>query len=105
MEEPIAMRTLRLLCILAALIPAPALSARAADYTLGPDSQEQAGVPKGSVQEFPWKESKVYPGTERQCWIYLPAAFDAGKEYPLIVFQDGGGVVTPKGQFRAPIVL
>jgi enterochelin esterase family protein len=77
----------------------------AQDYALGPDSQEQAGVPKGTVQEFSWKESKVYPGTERQCWIYLPPGHDAAKEYPLIVFQDGGGAMSPKGQFRAPIVL
>jgi len=77
----------------------------AQDYKLGPDSEEQAGVPKGTVQEFPWKESKVYPGTERQCWIYLPPGHDAAKEYPLIVFQDGGGAVSPKGQFRATVVL
>ena len=95
----------RLLAALAVSLFTSALCARADDYTLGPDSQEQAGVPKGTVQEFPWKESKVYPGTERQCWIYLPPGFDTAKEYPLIVFQDGGPAVSPKGQFRAPIVL
>src|SRR5436190_5641033 len=82
-----------------------ALPARGDDYTLGPDSQEQPGVPKGTVKEFPWKESKVYPGTERQCWIYLPPAMDEAKEYPLIIFQDGGGAVSAKGQFRAPVVM
>ncbi len=75
------------------------------DYALGPDHQEQAGVPKGQVEAFTWKDSKVYPGTERQCWIYLPANLDAAREYPVIVFQDGGGVVNAKGQFRGPIVL
>ena len=85
------------------LLAAAALLAQ--DYTLGPDSQEQAGVPKGTVQEFAWKESKVYPGTERKCWIYLPPGHDPAKEYPLIVFQDGGGAVNPKGGFRVPIVL
>jgi len=99
------MSTPRLLAALAVSLFTSALCARADDYTLGPDSQEQAGVPKGTVQEFPWKESKVYPGTERQCWIYLPPGHDASKEYPLIVFQDGGGAVNPKGQFRVPIVL
>ncbi|HXX94435.1 MAG TPA: alpha/beta hydrolase-fold protein, partial [Planctomycetota bacterium] len=78
---------------------------RADDYQLGPDSKEQPGVPKGTVEEFSWKESKIYPGTERKCWIYLPAGFDQAKEYPLIVFQDGGGAVNATGQFRAPIVL
>jgi enterochelin esterase family protein len=93
------------LCALALALFAVSTPLGAQDYTLGPDSQEQAGVPKGTVQEFSWKESKVYPGTERRCWIYLPPGFDAAKEYPLIVFQDGGGAVDPKGQFRAPIVL
>ncbi len=82
-----------------------ALPLWADDYTLGPDSQEQAGVPKGTVEEFAWKESKVYPGTERQCWIYLPPGFDKEKEYPLVIFQDGGGAVNAKGQFRSTIVL
>src|ERR1043165_7801143 len=85
------------------LLPAP--SARAAEDDQGPDSQEQADVPKGTVQEFAWKQSAVYPGTERQYWVYLPPAFDRAKPYPLIVFQDGGGAVNAKGQFRASIVL
>jgi enterochelin esterase family protein len=90
--------------VLASLLLAAA--SRAQDgYALGPDSQEQPGVPKGTVKEFSWKESKIYPGTERQGWVYLPSGLDPEKEYPLIVFQDGGGAVNPKGQFRAPIVL
>src|SRR5262245_31724449 len=93
----------KLVLLLSFAVPASPLLAQ--DYKLGPDSEEQAGVPKGTVQEFAWKESKVYPGTERQCWIYLPPGHDAAKEYPLIVFQDGGGAVNPKGQFRAPVVL
>jgi len=75
------------------------------DYPLGPDSQEQAGVAKGTVKEFEWKESKVFPGTVRKYWIYLPANLDANAEYPLIIFQDGGGVVNLKGEARGPIVL
>ena len=99
------MKTIRLLAFVSVALLSAARLAPADDYTLGPDSQEQAGVPKGTVEEFAWKESKVYPGTERQCWIYLPAAFDKEKEYPLIVFQDGGGAQNPKGQFRSTIVL
>jgi enterochelin esterase family protein len=91
--------------LLAAFLLAAALPPAADDYALGADSQEQPGVPKGTVEEFSWKESRVYPGTERKCWIYLPAGVDQAKEYPLIVFQDGGGAVNPKGQFRATIVL
>lgn len=75
------------------------------DYPLGPDSQEQADVPKGTVKEFSWNDSKVYPGTHRKFSVYLPPNFDANAEYPIIIFQDGGGVVNPKGQWRGPIVL
>ncbi|HLY74072.1 MAG TPA: alpha/beta hydrolase-fold protein, partial [Planctomycetota bacterium] len=99
------MKTLQRLALVAfALLPV-VRPVRADDYPLGPDSQEQPGVPKGTVEEFSWKTSQIYPGTERQCWIYLPAGFDKEKEYPLIVFQDGGGAVSPKGGFRATIVL
>jgi len=94
----------RLALVTVALLPL-ARPLRADDYPLGPDSQEQPGVPKGTVEEFSWKTSQIYPGTERQCWIYLPAGFDKEKEYPLIVFQDGGGAVGPKSGFRATIVL
>jgi gluconolactonase len=93
-------------CAFAALALSAAPGVRAGeDYPLGPDSQEQADVPKGTVKDFFWKESTIYPGTERKCSIYLPPNFDANAEYPLMVFQDGGGFVNPKGQFRAPIVF
>ena len=92
-------------CQAAMLLSLALVGDAADDYVLGPDSQEQAGVAKGTVREFAWKESKVYPGTERSCWIYLPAGFDQAVEYPLVVFQDGGGAVNAKGGFRAPVVL
>jgi enterochelin esterase family protein len=98
-----SLRLLLLPFACAFLIPVAMLSAAEDDQ--GPDSQEQPDVPKGTVQEFAWRQSTVYPGTERQYWIYLPPAFDKTKSYPLIVFQDGGGAVNPKGQFRVPIVL
>jgi enterochelin esterase family protein len=99
------MKTIRLSVAAAALLLPSAARLHADDYSLGPDSQEQAGVPKGTIEEFAWKESKIYPGTERQVWIYLPPGFDKEKEYPLIVFQDGGGAVGPKGGFRVSVVL
>ncbi|HLX59920.1 MAG TPA: alpha/beta hydrolase-fold protein [Planctomycetota bacterium] len=77
----------------------------AEDYKLGPDSEEQAGVPKGTVTEYKFTESKIYPGTVRSYWIYLPPEFNAQTEYPLMVFFDGGGCIGAKGQFRVPIVF
>ncbi len=89
---------------LALLMPGAAVAAEEA-YPHGPDSREQPGVPKGEVEKFAWKASKIYPGTERDYWIYLPPGFDVAKEYPLMIFQDGGGAVNPKGDLRAPTVL
>src|SRR5581483_11380341 len=80
--------------------------ARAADdYKFGPDSSEQSGVPKGKVTKMePWK-SKVFDGTVRDWWIYVPAQYDGSKPAAVMVFQDGGSYVNEKGQFRVPVVF
>jgi gluconolactonase len=75
------------------------------DYKLGPDSEERPDVPKGTVTEYKFTESKIYPGTSRSYWIYLPPNFNADTEYPVMVFFDGGGCVNVKGQFRVPVVF
>ncbi|QDU62345.1 Enterochelin esterase [Planctomycetes bacterium Pan216] len=61
-------------------------------YELGPDSQEQSGVPKGEVIAMtPHTSKEVYPGAERDWWIYVPAQYDPeGPPAALMVFQDGG---------------
>src|SRR5258708_30293565 len=40
------------------------------DYSLGPDSQPHAGVPKGKVTKHTWNVSRVFPGTTRDYWVY-----------------------------------
>jgi enterochelin esterase family protein len=89
------------LLLLATLRPAPA----ADDYVLGPDSQRQPGVPKGKVTQFRWANSKVYEGTERDCWLYVPEQYDGKTPACLMVFQDGGSYVNEKGSFRVPVVF
>jgi enterochelin esterase-like enzyme len=75
-------------------------------YVLGPDSQEKADVPKGQVIQMPvWKDSKVYPGTTRDWWIYVPAQYKKEKPAAVMVFCDGAGFVKRDGQFRAPVVF
>lgn len=82
-----------------------ALSARAdEEYKLGPDSQEQQGVPQGKVEPFSWT-SKIFHGTQRDCWIYVPAQYDPKTPACVMVFQDGGGFQNRKGQWRAPTVF
>lgn len=81
-------------------------SARAADdYQLGPDSQVQEGVPQGTVTKKLWKSEKIYPGTERDYWIYVPKQYDGSQPANVMVFQDGGTYVNPTQQFRTPIVF
>ncbi len=63
------------------------------------------GVPAGRVEQFSFNESKIFPGTQRDCWIYIPAQYDAAKPAALMVFQDGRGYVTTNGQQRIPIVF
>jgi enterochelin esterase family protein len=90
---------------LAMLLPCPLPAARAADdYHLGPDSQEQPGVPKGKVTKYSWT-STIFAGTVRDYWVYVPAQYDPKQPACVMVFQDGGAYVNDKGQFRVPIVF
>ena len=51
------------------------LPATAQEYTLGPDSQPQPNVPQGKVTKHTW--SKIFPGTVRDYWVYIPAQYNA----------------------------
>src|SRR4051812_41009129 len=75
------------------------------DYPLGPDSQIHADVPHGKVTQYKWDTSKVFPGTERDYWVYIPAQYDPKTAAAVMIFQDGGGMVSEKGQFRATVVM
>ncbi|HTM49040.1 MAG TPA: SMP-30/gluconolactonase/LRE family protein [Bryobacteraceae bacterium] len=89
----------------ALLLLAPALLQPAEEYALGPDSQPQAGVPKGAVSRRSWSTSRIFPGTTREYWVYVPAQYKADKPAPVMVVFDGGGFVTGEGRWRAPIVF
>jgi enterochelin esterase family protein len=75
------------------------------DYKLGPDSTEQAGIPKGTVTQGRWESKKIYPGTVRDYWVYVPAQYDGKTPACVMVFQDGRSYVDKKGQFRVPVVF
>ncbi len=74
------------------------------DYTLGPDSQVQPGVPRGEVTKYSWT-SQIFPGTVRDYWVYVPKQYDPAKPTCVMVFQDGAGYVNPEGNWRVPIVF
>jgi enterochelin esterase family protein len=98
------MRNTLLLLALFALLTGPRAAADDKDYTHGPDSQVQKDVPHGKVTKYSWT-SKVFPGTVRDYWVYIPAQYDGNTPAALMVFQDGGGYVGEKGDFRVPVVF
>ena len=59
-------------------------------YVLGPDSLPKEGVPRGKIVAMPPFESKIYAGTTRTWWLYVPAQYDGSKPACVMVFQDGG---------------
>jgi enterochelin esterase family protein len=89
--------------LLLALVTASGAFA-AEDYKIDPDSLPQEGVPRGEVTQHQW-ESKIFPGTVRDYWVYAPKQYDAAKPACVMVFQDGGSYVKTNGDFRTPIVF
>src|SRR5262249_11218878 len=68
------------------------------NYPPHPDSQEHPGVPKGEVLKFTFENSKIFPGTWREYWVYVPAQYAPDKPACVYVNQDGV-------QWNAPIVF
>jgi enterochelin esterase-like enzyme len=88
------MKTVTLIALL--LLATPAFGAD--DYVPGPDSKPREGVPKGDVLKFAFDQSKVFPGTTRDYWIYIPKQYDPAKPACVYVNQDGL-------QYQAPVVF
>ena len=61
-------------------------------------AQSSAVAPTGEVIKAEFTESKVYPGTWREYWVYIPKQLDRSKPSPVMVFQDGI-------QYNAPAVF
>jgi len=75
------------------------------DYKTGPLAEVNPNVPHGTVKKMePWK-SKIYEGTTRDWFIYVPAQYRPEQPACLMVFQDGHDYVNPTGNWRAPTVF
>ncbi|MCA8994912.1 MAG: SMP-30/gluconolactonase/LRE family protein [Planctomycetaceae bacterium] len=84
------MRKLFATCL--AVVACSALAWGANEYPLTEDSKPQEGVPQGEVKgPFEWNNSKIFPGTHRRYWVYVPAQYDASKPTCVLVVQDGLG--------------
>lgn len=74
-------------------------------YAHGPDSLPQSGVPRGALLEYEWNESRVFPGTHRHYWVYVPAQYTDSQPASLMVFQDAEWYLDLEFEARAPIVF
>jgi len=85
------MKTYRalLLLILPFTVVLSASTQTTQDYPLGPDSKAQPGVPKGEFLKLSFDKSKIFPGTYRDYWVYVPAQYTPDKPACVYVNQDG----------------
>src|SRR5215831_11849584 len=60
-------------------------------YTTPSEAREQPGVPKGTVKQMPAWDSKIFAGTKRDWWVYVPAQYRPENPAAVMVFQDGAG--------------
>jgi enterochelin esterase family protein len=76
-------------------------------YNPCPEAFVAEGAPRGRVQAFrDWAQTRIYPDTLRDLWIYTPAGFEPDGPPPaLMVFNDGGGYLDRNGPVRAAAVL
>lgn len=71
-----------------------AVTAAAAQTTAAAEN----AIPKGEVIKFSFERSKIFPGTYRDYWVYVPAQYTSDQPACLYVNQDGI-------QWQAPAVF
>ncbi len=81
------------------LLPVPAVFALLFPAAIrGGEVQPTGEAPKGEVKKYSFEHSKVFPGTVRDYWIYVPKQYDPATPACLYVNQDGI-------QYKAPEVF
>src|SRR5688572_19880913 len=81
------------------------LALAADDFVESPLHRENPDIPKGTVTKMPVWESKIFAGTTRDWWIYVPAQYKAEQAAAVMIFQDGHDYVNLKGNWRVPTVF
>ena len=85
---------MRSLSAVASLCALTALAFADGPASAGPASSP----PKGDLTKYSFKDSKIFPGTVRDFWIYVPKQYDPAKPACIYVNQDGV-------QYKAPTVF
>ena len=88
----------RLSLFLCLLVQASVFAQSNEVYPVDSASVEQAGVPKGEIIKFTFDQSKIFPGTWREGWIYVPSQYKPDKPACVYINQDGI-------QWKAPVVF
>src|ERR1044071_9356452 len=57
---------------------------------------EEGDTPQGEVTKHTFENSKVFPGTVRDYWVYVPKQYDPATPACVYVGQDGIGFNAPK---------
>ena len=79
---------------------------RGADgFQAAPEHAAAEGVPRGVLTKMPPWESKIFAGTTRDWWVYMPAQYKPDGSAAVMVFQDGHDYVGEKGNWRVPVVF
>lgn len=102
MKHPALSALLSLSLSLLLLLSSTVAAAAEPEFPLTADSKPQTGVAKGTLikDRYVAGHDSVFPGTERDYQIYLPAGFakDGTQPAPFMVFQDGV-------LYQAPVVF
>jgi enterochelin esterase-like enzyme len=60
-------------------------------YSTHPDSRKKDGIPEGKLTQMSKWSSKIFEGTTRDWWVYVPAQYKPEEPACVMVFQDGQG--------------
>ena len=60
--------------------------------------EPKSAVPKGETTKYTFDQSKIFPGTSREYWVYVPKEYDPAKPACVFVCQDGI-------QYNAPAIF
>src|SRR4051812_24562702 len=63
--------------------------AAAENYPVDSASVVHPGVPKGQLLHFTFTKSKIFPGTSRDYWLYVPAQYNPKTPACVYISQDG----------------
>ena len=93
--------TFSLFSVLWCILFSPLTTLSQENYPIPDDAQPQTGVPQGEVKGPFTLKSNIFPGTEREYWLYIPAQYKATDSACVMIVNDGLGLAE---QWRLPAI-